>query len=83
MTQRTCDISGRTSDGKHYLIPTTEGTDVVSPRALFGADDSYARRLIRELTERVEALEAQITAEQQDTGPEPEPAKASRSRKGA
>lgn len=57
----TCSRTGETSDGKHYVLRSTEGDEIVSPGSLFGAglDDENAK-LVRDLQERVEQLEAAV-----------------------
>jgi hypothetical protein len=80
-TLHTCAVSGAASAGKHYVLTTTEGTELVCPEALFhtGADLRLAT-LIVELQERVRELEERLEVKgdtaQADAEPvEPVPAK--------
>ncbi|MFJ3812585.1 hypothetical protein ACIPWE_40280 [Streptomyces sp. NPDC090073] len=65
----TCAISGDESPGKHYVLQSTEGSELVSPEALFHneADRSLAA-LLSDVDRRVRALE------EKDGGQEEKPA---------
>ena len=55
----TCAVTGDTGTGKHYVLKTTEGEELVSPAALL----SDRRRLeeVASLVKRIEDLAARVT----------------------
>lgn len=57
----TCAVSGETSPGKHYVLNTTEGQELVCAESLFhnGADRRLATVLV-ELQMRVAELENRL-----------------------
>jgi hypothetical protein len=92
----TCAISGEQSPGKHYILKTTEGEELVCPEALFhnGADRRLVVALV-ELQNRVALLEGDKPEDQgdddEDQGdedqaaaePKPAPAKKAAAKKAA
>lgn len=58
----TCAVTGEESGGKHYILRTTEGEELISPEALFGSQDGGEQllKLLGNLTDRIEALEGQL-----------------------
>jgi hypothetical protein len=66
-TLHTCAVTGEEGPGKHYILRTTEGEELVSPDALFGSGNSDAlERHVKKLQERVEKLEEERRQEQGD-----------------
>jgi hypothetical protein len=61
-TQR-CAVTGEETAGKLYVLRTTEGEELVSPRALLGPREPSAlvRAQLRKLEGRVERLEQLLT----------------------
>jgi hypothetical protein len=87
----TCAISGEQSPGKHYILKTTEGEELVCPEALFhnGADRRLVVALV-ELQNRVALLEGDKPEDQGDDDedqaaaePKPAPAKKAAAKKTA
>lgn len=83
--ERTCEWTGKASEGKFYLLPSTEGTEVVSEKALRSrGDDSRLREQLKDLQQRIELLEGQAGTtpavppepEPEESGQDNEPAKA-------
>lgn len=67
MTLHTCAISGAASPGKHYILKTTEGDELVCPEALFHpAADANLGELLLHLAARVQKLEADLEARNSD-----------------
>lgn len=53
----TCAVTGETGTGKHYVLKTTEGEELVSPDALL-----VDRRVLEDLAARVARLEDATSA---------------------
>lgn len=53
----TCAVTGETGTGKHYVLKTTEGEELVSPDALL-----VDRRVLEDLAARVAQLEDAASA---------------------
>lgn len=72
--ERECAWTGARSAGKHYLLSTTEGVELVSADALRGA--AAERRIDRleerlaDLEERLADLGARLAERDADPGPE-------------
>lgn len=64
----TCAITLDASEGKHYVLKTTEGEELVSPRALLGAREPSAlyRARITKLEGRIERLEKLLVERDQE-----------------
>lgn len=62
MTTFTCAVSGKETEGKHYVLRTTEGEELICPEALFN-HRAYrdTLRLVVDLTRRLEALEERLS----------------------
>lgn len=60
---RTCAWTGEDSAGKHYILTSTQGQEIVSEAALRGPADDHAAQLehltraVNQLTRRVRQLE--------------------------
>jgi hypothetical protein len=57
-TVHTCAVTGEESGGKHYILRSTEGEELVSPDALFdGRSSDVLERHVKRLEVRVMRLE--------------------------
>jgi hypothetical protein len=65
-----CAVTGDESDGKHYVLKTTEGEELVSAAALFGNPEDAAKLLkaVERLRGRVEQLENLLHDQEQEGG---------------
>lgn len=62
----TCAITGTASFGKHYVLKTTEGEELISPEALFHTvADQQMGLLLLDIIRRVEKLEPQPDPEEE------------------
>lgn len=64
----TCAVTGEESDGKHYIVRSTEGEEVISPEALLGGGKTgRSEPSVKSLAERVERLE-ELLGEKENEG---------------
>lgn len=77
MSTYVCAVSGEESPGKHYVLRTTEGEELLCPEALLGTRAHRdVLRLVADLARRVRELEERLAvAQASEPGPVPEPEK--------
>lgn len=62
-TLHECAVSGAQSAGKHYVLTTTEGQELVCPEALFrSAHTAESDKILSSLAKRVRELEDTVDA---------------------